>query len=80
MLDINLPYHQLLPHLGGVKCVLDCSETKAVWHGDERQNLLISGVRYQDFYFDMLSIRYWGKYRNFDTIFDNFYFIFFKFF
>ena len=39
MLDINLPYHQLLPHLGGVKCVLDCSETKAVWHGDERQNL-----------------------------------------
>ena len=41
MLDINLPYYQLLPHLGGVKCVLDCSETKAVWHGDERQNLLI---------------------------------------
>ena len=41
MLDINLPYHQLLPHLGGVKCVLDCSETEAVWHGDERQNLLI---------------------------------------
>ena len=38
MLDINLPYHQLLPHLGGVKCVLDCSETKAVWHGDERQS------------------------------------------
>ena len=34
--------------------------------------LLCSGVRYQDFYFDMLSIRYWGKYRNFDTIFDNF--------
>ena len=31
-----------------------------------------SGVRYQDFYFDMLSIRYWGKYRNFDAIFDNF--------
>ena len=31
-----------------------------------------SGVRYQDFNFDMLSIRYWGKYRNFDTIFDNF--------
>ena len=27
--------------LGGVKCLLDCSETKAVWHGDERQNLLI---------------------------------------
>ena len=31
-----------------------------------------SGVRYQDFYFDIISIRYWGKYRNFDTIFDNF--------
>ena len=29
------------------------------------------GVRYQDFYFDIISIRYWGKYRNFDTIFDN---------
>ena len=30
----------------------------------------ISGVRYQDFHFDMISIRYWGKYRNFDAIFD----------
>ena len=32
----------------------------------------ISDVRYQDFYFDTISIRYWDKYRNFNSIFDNF--------
>ena len=37
----NARYQFTIPHLGGVKCVLDCSETNAVWHGDERQNLLI---------------------------------------
>ena len=34
--------------------------------------LRTSDVRYQDFCFDTISIRYWGKYRNFDWIFDNF--------
>ena len=61
LVSYHLYYDWIVYTLYGIVNVFVCSVC-----------ICTSGVRYQDFYFDMISYRYWGKYRNFDTIFDNF--------